>query len=220
MNGEPTRVRRSSRRAPEHPRAQATSGITTILEALLEGTPGARAVALVDFEGETVDYAGAVDPFDLKVTAAHFRIVLSELGEARSFGEIRTITVRARTSSFFVHQIHAEYALVVVLHRHAAFATSERAVHDAASGLAREAGWAPPKGPRWHRVSVKTSRGDRARPTELRVGRAWQEVEVMGSIVGLRDGERGFRVRVRATGHEVLLVRERLGVWFADEHVG
>ena len=40
----------------------------------------------------------------------------------------------------------------------------------------------------------------------------------MGAVVGLAPRERGFRVRL-PSGHEMMLVRERLGRWFADEHV-
>jgi hypothetical protein len=40
----------------------------------------------------------------------------------------------------------------------------------------------------------------------------------MGQMVGLRPREKGFRVRL-PSGAEMLLVRERLGRWFADERV-
>jgi hypothetical protein len=43
-------------------------------------------------------------------------------------------------------------------------------------------------------------------------------VDVLGALVGLGPRERGFRVRL-PSGHEMTLVRERLGQWFADEHV-
>ena len=40
----------------------------------------------------------------------------------------------------------------------------------------------------------------------------------MGAVVGLAPRERGFRVRLQS-GAEMMLVRERLGRWFADEHL-
>ena len=40
----------------------------------------------------------------------------------------------------------------------------------------------------------------------------------MGALVGLAPRENGFRVRL-PSGAEMMLVRERLGRWFADEHV-
>jgi hypothetical protein len=39
----------------------------------------------------------------------------------------------------------------------------------------------------------------------------------MGCMVGLKPREKGFRVRL-PSGAEMLLVRERPGRWFADEH--
>ena len=40
------------------PRDQVPSTFTAILERLVAAIPGAHAAALVDYEGETVDYAG------------------------------------------------------------------------------------------------------------------------------------------------------------------
>jgi hypothetical protein len=40
----------------------------------------------------------------------------------------------------------------------------------------------------------------------------------MGAVMGLGPREKGFRVRL-PSGAEMMLVRERLGQWFADEHV-
>ena len=56
------------------------------------------------------------------------------------------------------------------------------------------------------------------RPKRLKVGGRCEPVEVMGALVGLAPRERGFRVRL-PNGAEMMLVRERLGRWFADEHV-
>ena len=75
-----------SRKDIAPPRDQATSPFTRVLERLVAVTPGAQGAALVDFEGETVDYAGRLDPFELKITAAHWLIVLSETAEAAQLG--------------------------------------------------------------------------------------------------------------------------------------
>lgn len=215
----------SSMRAPRSrpvapPRDQATSTFTRILERLLAATPGARAAALVDFEGETVDYAGALDPFDVKVTAAHWLIVLAELAEAPHVGVIQEVKVRAKSHGYYVRRLEENYAVVIVLHPRAAFAVSERAVAEAITCLSREAGWSLPRDTsRWSFVEVETERRGRIRrPVRLKVNGAWQPVDVMGAVVGLAPRERGFRVRL-PSGHEMMLVRERLGRWFADEHV-
>ncbi len=139
--------------------------------------------------------------------------------EQPGLGDVRQITVHGRRRSFVVRQLPDEYAVVLILHRHAAFAVSERALQEADIRFGREAGWEQPKGaPAWCSVDVETLESDKTRPARLFHAGAWRAVEVMGSMVGLRAGERGFRVRV-ATGVEVMLVRERHGRWFADESI-
>jgi predicted regulator of Ras-like GTPase activity (Roadblock/LC7/MglB family) len=210
----------SKRRRPEGERDQDPSIFTSILSQLVHSVPGATAAALVDYDGETVDYAGALDAFDLKVTAAHWQLVLARTTETGLFGPIRQITVRARGKSYLVRRIHAAYTVVVVLHPRAAFAAPERALQEADARLRSEAGFDVEfRESRWFAVEVRTEPSDRARPRALRVGNAWQSVEVMGAMVGLRPREKGFRVRL-PSGAELLLVRERFGSWFADERLG
>jgi hypothetical protein len=204
---------------PRFERDQAPSTFTRILETLLAVTSGADAAVLVDAEGETVDYAGDCDPFELKVAAAHWQIVISELAEATHLGAIRQLTVRARTRSYVVRLLQERYALVLILHRHAAFSASERALQEADMRLCAEAGWPQPRdAQRWYSVEVEPDDPDRTRPARLRVADTWQPVEVMGCMVGLDPLEKGFRVRL-PSGVEMLLVRERMGRWFSDEPI-
>jgi len=174
---------------------------------------------MVDSEGETVDYAGEMDPFDLKVAAAHWQIALAEIRETPQLSAARQITVRARGRGYVVRQLPEGYALVVVLHPRAAFAASERTLDEIEEKLCAEAGWLRPAGSaKWFRVEVETSPMDHSRPRRVRARGKWQPLEVMGAIVGLRPREKGFRVRL-PSGLEMLLVRECRGRWFADEHV-
>jgi len=201
-------------------RDQATSTFTHILERLLAVTPGAQGAALVDFEGETVDYAGQLDAFELKITAAHWSIVLSETADATQVGPIERLTVRALGRAYHVRRLEENYAVVLVLHPRAAFAVSERAMQEAIAALSTEAGWPSPRsGGRWFWVEVESEHHGRAvRPRRLKVGGRFQPIEVLGALVGLAPRERGFRVRL-PSGAEMMLVRERLGRWFADEHL-
>jgi hypothetical protein len=201
-------------------RDQDRSIFTQILDRLLRLSPGASGAALVDREGETVDYAGYVDPFELKVAAAHWQIVLNEIRlEQPGLADVRQITIHGRLRSFVVRQLPDAYAVVLILHRHAAFAVSERALQEADARLGREAGWTLPKGAApWCSVDVETQENDKSRPARLFHAGSWRSVEVMGSMVGLRAGERGFRVRL-SSGVEMMLVRERHGRWFADESI-
>lgn len=199
-------------------RDQAPSTFTFILNRLVASTPGALAAALVDFAGETVDYAGTFDPFEIKVSAAHWQIVLSQIDQTK-LGVVRQITVRARGRSYLVRSIHERYSVVLVLHRHAAFAFSERALQEADAQLCAEAGFPIPADvTQWFGVDVETEPHDRARPARLRGSQGWKSVEVMGCMVGLKPGERGFRVRL-PNGAEMMLVRERPNRWFADERL-
>jgi len=212
-----TRSRRP-RPAPP-PRDQDASTFTRILERLLAATPSAKGAALVDAEGETVDYAGHLDPFDLKIAAAHWQIVLGEFRETQHLSEPRQITVRARGRGYIVRQLPEGYALVVVLHPYAAFSTSERMLEEIERALYAEVGWPQPSGTaKWFRVEVETLPPEHKRPKRLRAAGKWHPVEVMGAMVGLRPREKGFRVRL-PNGAEMLLVRECRGRWFADEHV-
>jgi hypothetical protein len=212
----PRRARSASTVVKE--RDQERSTFTDILDRLVLSTPGAIAAALVDFAGETVDYAGELDPFELKVTAAHWQIVMSQVDQEK-LGVVRQITVRARGRSYLVRSIHARYWVVLVLHRHAAFAQSDRALQEADAQLCAEAGFPLPGDvSKWFGVEVETEPHDRARPARLRGAQGWKNVEVMGCMVGLKPGERGFRVRL-PNGAEMMLVRERPGRWFADERL-
>jgi predicted regulator of Ras-like GTPase activity (Roadblock/LC7/MglB family) len=212
-------ARTKIRRPPPPPRDQEVSGFTRILDRLLESVPGAKGAAIVDGEGETVDYAGSMDPFELKIAAAHWQIVLGELRETRHFNEPQQITVRTRGRSYVIRQLPDRYALIIVLHRHAAFAGSARTFEEVDAALYAEVGWPRPTGSaKWFRVDVETQPHDHSRPRRLRAAGNWHTIEVMGSMVGLRRREKGFRVRL-PSGAEMLLVRECRGRWYADEHI-
>ena len=187
-----------------------------ILSDLVTRVPGAFASALVDHEGETVDYAGAGDPFEMKVAAAHVRIVLNdleELGDAHPLGSPRSLVIRGARRSVIGRRLPEGYALVVLLHRRAGFTMSERAFSTCERLLAKEAGWTATRARPWYPVRVEVDR--RGRPTV--VGSPPIPVEVFGAVVGLPRQERGFRVRLRASGGELTLVREPGHAWYADE---
>jgi hypothetical protein len=186
---------------------------TPILDETLARVPGAYAAALVDREGETVDYAGLADPFDVKITAAHLRICLRQLEEYGALGRPRWIVIRGAQKSILGRALPDGYALVVLLRRRAGFAASRRAFAACARALAAEAGWRlVDDEPAWHPVAVESDR--RGRPRRV----AHRAVEVLGAVVGLPARERGFRVRT-AEGTELTLVRESRNCWYSDEPV-
>lgn len=167
-NGGP-RSRRGHRALAERGReGQAESPFSAILTNLLESTSLSLGAAIVDFEGETVDFSGTMAPFDLKVTAAHVRILLHELAETPALGAMREIRLRAEARSYVIRVIDESYALVLLTHHRAAFAVSHRALDEAETRITGEAGLTRTPGcEAWFRVEVEMS--ERAkRPARLR----------------------------------------------------
>jgi hypothetical protein len=210
----PVGKRRSKRHLPAVPRDQRDSAFTSILAGLVDRVPGARAAALVDRDGETVDYWGELDSFALRLAAAHWRLVLDELGRQHSFQTVRWLVWRGSGVGYLVHELPEEYALVVVLARAAGFFGWRRAIASCARALGDEAGW-DWVGLRWFPAEVTAD--ERRRPSWVRVGDRSYAVEILGAIAsGLARRERGWRVRF-ASGVEATLVREPGGVWYCDE---
>jgi hypothetical protein len=209
-------ARRSSRRRrpAAAARDQNESAFASILASLVHRVPGARGATLVDRQGETVDYAGGLDPFGLRLAAAHWRIVLDELNGQPSFHSVRWLAVRGGRTSYLVHELPGGYALVLVLARAAGFFGWRRAVAACAHALADEAGWSW-SGARWFPVQITVDA--RKRPASLQVAGLSRPIEILGTVSGgLARRERGWRVRYD-TGVEATLVREPGGGWYSDE---
>ena len=202
-------------------REQDTTPFNTILLRLCDATP-ALGAALVDFQGETVDFAGTLDPFDIKVAAAEWRLVLDLVHASKmwSWPQANQLLARGSRHSFAVVPLGEGYAIVAQLQRRS-FALSERAVAEAARGLCREAGIelaGRADGIHWARVEVRTSADDDRRPDSIWLGGRWSPVLVLGRYreQELPPGEVGYRVRIAAET-DVSLIREPLGVWYADD---
>jgi hypothetical protein len=204
------------------PRDKPESAFAAILAALVARIPGARSAALVDFEGETVDYAGRGDPFEVRVAAAHWRIVLDDAATQPSMRRVQLVTVRAARRSYLVRTLPEGYGLVVVLARGAGFSGHLRALAVCARALGEEARWSWPEGarpPRWFPVDIVVDL--RRRPRALRAAGVLRPIEILG-VMASRDSslprprERAWRVRFD-TGVEAMLLREPGGAWYADE---
>jgi hypothetical protein len=202
-------------------REQDTTPFNTILLRLCDATP-ALGAALVDFQGETVDFAGTLDPFDIKVAAAEWRLVLDLVHASKfwSWSQANQLLARGARHSFAVVPLGDGYAIVAQLQRHA-FGLSERAVAEAARGLCREAGIelaARGDAAQWARVEVRTTADDARRPDAIWLDGRWSSVVILGRYreQELPPGEVGYRVRIAAET-DVSLIREPLGVWYADD---
>lgn len=198
-------------------RDMVASPFAPILDGLISRIPGAFAAALVDAEGETVDYAGNIDPFDIKVAAAHWQIILKQLEELSYLGKPNRIIVRGTSRSVIVRTLQDGYSVVLLVTRRGGFASSERAFSACIYALNIEAGWkTASRLPPWFPITVLTD--DKKRPHRIVYGGLAESVEVLGHLVGLNRGELGFRIRL-ASGPEITIVREPGGHWYAEERV-
>lgn len=214
---------RAPRRRP--PRDQAESPFNVILDELLDVVRFARGAAIVDFEGETVDYAGAVDPFELRVAAATFGLVLVDLRSCKNLKHSERIAVRLGNAGYVMCVLDESYSLLLVLRTLGTFLVSHRLLAEFKSRILLEAGL-PVSRSHWQRVEVEPDQKN-VRPQRLRVvasaadqtraeGDGWTSVEILGALVGMAPRERGYRVRL-GTGAELTLLREPSRLWFIDE---
>jgi hypothetical protein len=181
---------------------------------------GVVGAALVDADGEAVDYAGRVSPFDIRVAAAEWRIILTRLGRCTHspWRETRQVMIRGVNKSFGAVLLPDGYALVLQLLPRC-FRISPRALSEAVREICENAGLddAVKATAQWMRVQVNEAPGPQRRPRSVWVNRKWLPVEVLGRWVGpdLLPNEIGYHVRLLG-GAEVTLVREPLAQWFAD----
>ncbi|HEY1696885.1 MAG TPA: roadblock/LC7 domain-containing protein [Polyangiaceae bacterium] len=195
-------------------REQHESEFARILAAFVGRVPGATGAALVDPDGETVDYAGDLDPFSVRVAAAHLRVVFDDARGRPSLEGARWLALRASRGSFLIHEMDEGYALVVLFARASGLVGWRRAVASCASSLAVEAGWSRRRAA-WFPLEVSTDA--RRKPVCASTPSGTRQIEILGTLAGSAPvGERGWRVRFE-TGVEATLVREPGGSWYSDE---
>ncbi len=202
-------------------RDQATTPFGATLLRLCDGT-GAMGAALVDYVCETVDYAGTADPYDIRVAAAEWRLILRLLQDSPvpNWPDTYEMLVAAKSQSFAVAALLEGYAIVLQLLPYC-FKVSPRAINEAVREISREAGLDVPADftrEHWSRVEVKSVAKDRRRPQAVWIGSSWSSVELLGryDATHLERGEVGYRARL-GNGEEVNLVRERMGRWYAED---
>jgi hypothetical protein len=129
--------------------------------------------------------------------------------------------VRAKRRTFVIEAMPDGYAIALCLPQHG-FNISRRALAQATRELAHEAGITLPETRaqvHWARVKVRTPAGSRLhrRPDAIWQQAAWRPITILGRYQArdLSHSELGYLARL-ASGAEVFLVREPLGVWFID----
>ncbi len=215
---------RASRRRASLPRDQAASPFNLILEELLDAVPFVAGAAIFDFEGETVDYAGEVDPFELKVAAATLQLVLIELRGCATLSTTREISITTSKVGYVIRILDESYGLLLIVRRLGAFALTHRLLDETEARIQAEAGLPIRQQPDWFRVDVEHAG---RRPRRLRpiapIGAGtfeapWLDLEVLGSVVGLSRPLKGYRVRL-GSGAEVTLLRESRRLWYVDMRI-
>jgi hypothetical protein len=199
-------------------RDQDASPFSAILWRLCEGC-AAHAAALVDKEGETVDYAGRISPYEIRVAAAELRLVLAftRTADIPGWSEVNDVRIRTGRRSYAILGLGDGYAIVLELVRYS-LSVSRRALLQATRELESEAGITSvlrPGSTRWSRIRVRESA---RRPEAIWLDGSWQSVIVLGRYRSgdLARRERGYLARL-PNGAELSLVREPLGYWFADD---
>lgn len=216
---------RASGRRPRATRDQAESSFNLILEDLLALVPFARGAAIVDLEGETVDYAGELDPFELRIAAATLQLVFADVRELAQLGSAFQLNTSMGRAGYLLRVLDPSYSLLLVLRKLGTFVVSQRVLVEIESRILAEAGLPIVRKPNAFRVEVEThGLGPRARPVRVRPAPSaldtcvldWMPVEVLGLLLGVAAGERAFRVRLQ-TGGELTLIRDAARFWFSDE---
>ena len=205
-------------------RDQSPSGFSDALQRLCDSA-NALSAALVDSIGETVDYAGELAPFETRVAAAEWGIIVDTLKSTSSLNWSQTAELyfRGGRRSFAVITLGQGYSLVLELPARRIH-VSQRALVEAIRAISAEAGLEIPEiwtavRERWTRVHVESDRRLRRPKAILREGR-WYRLEILGRVARdqLRYCESGYRVRTE-DGAEMTLVREPLDHWYADDPV-
>jgi hypothetical protein len=205
------------RRRRERPRDQDASPFHVILDELLTLQPFVRSAAIFDYEGETVDYAGDVDPYELRVAAATFQLVINDLRGSQLSSATHEIALTTTRSGYVLRILDESYTLLLLPRRLATFAVSARLLREVEARILHEAGLPMKVPPTWFHVHAEV--GARGRPERVRPPTGvhpWTPVEVLGSVMGLAAHETGFRVRL-SSGAEVTLIRESPRLWFVDD---
>jgi hypothetical protein len=191
----------------------------------LRESVSALSVALVDAEGETVDYEGLIDPFETRVAAAEWGLTLKMLKSTpgQTWANTAELNFRGRAKSFVVVPLIQGYALVLQLPRRC-LRVSHRALAEAVRAISAEAGLDVPEiwrefRERWTLVQIDSENRLRRPRAIWRAGR-WRPLEILGRVARdqLQRSETGYRVRLE-DGAEITLVREPLGRWYADDPI-
>nr|WP_279342300.1 roadblock/LC7 domain-containing protein [Geotalea sp. SG265] len=112
------------------------------MKELVESVPGSTGAILADWEGEAVEQYCLTDTYELKVTAAHQGIIISQLRDVlKGFpaaGELTHLSIKTESQLFIVGVVGADYSLVMTMETDALRGRAERAFARATRLLVKE----------------------------------------------------------------------------------
>lgn len=101
-----------------------------ILKELVENSPGSTGAILADWEGEAIEQYCLTDTYELKVTAAHQGIILSQLKDVLSgfptAGALTHLAIRTENQLFIVGVVGDDYSLVMTMNNNILLGQAER----------------------------------------------------------------------------------------------
>ena len=194
-------------REAQKPRDTDATGFTQLLDTLLQQLPEGLCVVFVDGEGETVDFAARIDPFDARITGAELAIALHGMRRSAarmSSGETLELRVEGHSRSILVRHVSKGYDLVVLIGTPTITARHAELTAATAIALMVEAGIPPPPSYAVLRsVEQRPSRTGFAVPTVFEEGTKRRKVE---SILGHRQDPNELKFLVRLDDGEELVV--------------
>ena len=186
---------------------------------------GMLAAGLVDESGESVDHAAstrvaslAVAPalraYEIRLSAAHWQIVMRDACRCARLGNVRQLWVQAEELGYVVQRLTDGYVLVLVCRPEALASVSKRALRQCEVEIAVEAGWPlpAPEQPCWTRTRAKlTHRGS---PTAVYLQQRWLPLDGAQKVPTNDSYEHLYQAHVNGFG-ALELVREATGSWYA-----
>ena len=119
------------------------SAFATIINAVVDRTPGAIGVAFAASDGELVDSVARVDDDEWALITAHYGVVLGHMQAALRtlhHGEAETVLITHGRVDILVHAVGEGYYALVAIQHPAQLARAMSVLAGAAADLKREMG--------------------------------------------------------------------------------
>lgn len=194
-----------------------------ILAGFMEVHADVLSAAFVDADGECIDYASRIEPYDAQVIGAQLSALGAEMGArlGRDAGEVILWVLEGTEREFVVRRVTDEHAVALALSPQGTRPVLLRAMSALAEALRREAGLAVPPWDPWGEpfdVAVRPSSGWGYAPHMMAVGQGPRQlVEVLGRWTehGSISAEEIVCFRVRCHDQELTLAHDRsLDRWY------